>query len=355
MHVPSVKGKTVHQKAPAIPYEQPEPVPEEWKTQVLTGDITEIEGEWFVITESVPLGLRMATAIPNKSKNTLQAVLKKHINSYNNYGFNVPELRFDSEKGVFALVDGIEVLGTIISPASSGEHVPVIERAQRTIKERVRSVMASLPFKVSRFLLPYLVLYVVSRLNLLPDSAYGDKLSPKERFTGRKPSFNTDSGCKFGQYGQSTEYRQRTNTMQPRTMDIITLLPVGNVAGDVLCLHLDTWKTVRRRQIKLLPMTDSVISLLNNRATMELTRDGPIMTEVREVLRGIAENPENIPEDLERLGQRPSVEPHVASTTQGLDGEDVPQEFGDPPDDTIPFSSPIATPTRSIASTPISH
>ena len=75
----------------------------------------------------------------------------------------------------------------------------IIERAQRTIKECVRSVVITLEFALPTSLAPQVVDLYVSRLNLLPDSSSDNHVSPQERFSGRKPSFNRDLGFRFGQ------------------------------------------------------------------------------------------------------------------------------------------------------------
>ena len=71
------------------------------------------------------------------------------------------QLRFDSESGIVALVG--KMPGLDIMPTASGEHVPIIERMQRTIKDRVRSVKAGQAFTVPLSIAPYLVLFAVSR------------------------------------------------------------------------------------------------------------------------------------------------------------------------------------------------
>ena len=268
LHVPSVKGKTTRKQGKAVPFSEREPVDPVHCEQTMVGDIMDIDGNWYFVTESVPMGYTQVTTVPNKSQATLRKLINVHVGTYSAQGYMVSQLRFDSESGIVALVgkmDGLNIL-----TASSGEHSPVIERMQRTIKERVRSVRASLAFNVPLSIAPYLVLFAVSRLNLLPSKSFGDGICAQERLTGHKPSYASDMHVRFGEYGQSTEFRGKTNSMNYRTMDIITLLPVGNVGGDVWCLHLDTWHAVRRKQLTLLPMPDSVITLLNSRAALDL-------------------------------------------------------------------------------------
>ena len=73
----------------------------------------------------------------------------------------------------------------------------------------MRAHVTSLPFTLTKLLLTFLVLFCVSRLNLLPSSNSLDKVSPHEQFTGLKLDFARDLRCGFGDYVQyRSEYGQ---------------------------------------------------------------------------------------------------------------------------------------------------
>ena len=340
LHVPSVKGKTTRKHTTALPFSTREPVDPVHRDQTLVGDIMDIDGDWYFVTESVPMGYTQVTTLPNKTQQTLRKLIEVHVGTYSAQGYQVSQLRFDSEPGIAALVGKMD--GLTILTAASGEHSPVIERMQRTIKERVRSVHASLAFTVPLSIAPYLVLFAVSRLNLLPSKSFNDGICAQERLTGYKPSYAADMNVRFGEYGQSSEYRGKTNSMHYRTMDVITLLPVGNVGGDIWCLHLDTWHAVRRKQLALLPMPDSVITLLNSRAALDLKAANR---------QGVVQFHEDdwgyIPDDLQPI----AVAPDSPAPVQVVDSEVFEPNDGEDLWQQEPMST-VRSPTRDNAPSP---
>ena len=80
----------------------------------------------------------------------------------------------DGEGGIqkiatdLALIDDDITNIPIINIVSPGQHVGQIERKNRQIKERCRSVLSSLPYILVSSLLVYLVGYVVQRINMFP-------------------------------------------------------------------------------------------------------------------------------------------------------------------------------------------
>ena len=75
--------------------------------------------------------------------------------------------------------------GVTVDAVGAGEHVRIVERGIRTIKERVRGIVNTLPFKLCSMLLLLLVLFCVSRINMVPSKADAIVISPWERFHKR--------------------------------------------------------------------------------------------------------------------------------------------------------------------------
>ena len=99
----------------------------------------------------------------------------------------------DGEVGVKSLRDYYNSMGSIqIHIVDKSQHVPIVERKIRQIKERARSIISSLPFKLTSLLIMFLVFYCVYTINLIPQTTMDHKLSPRELFTGRKLDFNRD-------------------------------------------------------------------------------------------------------------------------------------------------------------------
>jgi hypothetical protein len=263
-----LKGKTTMNK-PSVVNIDPIMRPVH-QLQVLHVDIMFVEGIPFLISVCQPLGLVMVDRIPDRKLDTLKKALSKHINHLHNHNFIVNTLLSDGEGGIAALQDELLANNIKFNPSGPGQHVPVVERKIRLIKERVRAHIHSLPFNLSQSLLVYLIYYVVSRINMLPNHNRMDEMSPRELLTGRKINFETtDLRAAFGDYVHATATNNVKNSMQARTQGCIALLPMGNLQGTMKFLRLDTNKVVNRDQWKALPMPDIVINHMNNLADLD--------------------------------------------------------------------------------------
>jgi hypothetical protein len=133
-------------------------------------------------------------------------------------------------------------LGVVVNQTAKNEHVPEIERAGRTLKERVRAVWITFPYKLT------------------------NNISPRELFTGVRVDYKRDCRLGFGEYVQVSADNDITNTMQPRTYGAISLGSAGNLQGTYLFLSLLTWKIIRRRTWVEMPLPGEVIGLINRKA-----------------------------------------------------------------------------------------
>jgi hypothetical protein len=76
--------------------------------------------------------------------------------------------------------------GIVVNPAGPGTHVPVIERKIQEVKQRARGIINTLPYKLAACLIVHLIMFVVSRINLVPHKSGLLNLSPAEAFKGRR-------------------------------------------------------------------------------------------------------------------------------------------------------------------------
>ena len=68
----------------------------------------------------------------------------------------------------------------------------------------------------------------------------------------------------FGVYIEASTDEIVTNDMKGRTHGCISLGPSGKWQGSQVCFDLETGRVVLRRNIKVLPMPDSVIQVIND-------------------------------------------------------------------------------------------
>ena len=126
----------------------------------------------------------------------------------------------------------------------------------------------------------WLVSFCVSRINLVPSSVSGDRISPREKFIGRKLDYKRDLRVGFGDYVQAHEPGIIKNSQVARTEGAIALLPVGNINGSVKFFKLSTRSIITRDKFTVLPMPDNVITYMNAFAgaqTRKLRRDPAVI------------------------------------------------------------------------------
>ena len=139
----------------------------------------------------------------------------------------------------------------LCSPRNSCRHCParptcICDRKKNSSsKERCRAIISILPCPLCRALLIALVLFVVTRINLLP--VMGAKAGPhscnrtssREALTHRKMSYSYDLRVGFLDYVQLVEPVKMStqNTLAPRTRRGVALLPLSNSSGAVKFRH----------------------------------------------------------------------------------------------------------------------
>ena len=76
-------------------------------------------------------------------------------------GFTVPVMHCDNEFKDDQVEAAIGNRRMVLDAVGPGQHEPVSERKGRTVKERTRAVLHSLPYTLPAKLLVFLVLFVV--------------------------------------------------------------------------------------------------------------------------------------------------------------------------------------------------
>ena len=129
------------------------------------------------------------------------------------------------------------------------------------IKERVRAVRSSLPFKrIPRRLAINMVLYVVKQLTFFPTKGgVSETLSPRMIMTGETLDYKRHLCLQFGEYCQVHEEDTPRNSMNPRTQGAICMGPSGNKQGGFKFMSLRSGQTITQRSWDRIPMPDTVI------------------------------------------------------------------------------------------------
>ena len=264
----AVKGKTTKRKIDPI---RPDFLPKSALTdQTMHSDLMFVKKTAFLVSVAVPLNLTLATHLPEgKTIGSLTKAFKEQFAVLSAQGFKSKMVVFDGESSIGTVRDTIREMGAELEQLPHGQHVEICERKQRVIKERARSVIHSLFFKLPAILVVLLVYYCVTRINMMPSRLYEDRTSPRENFLGRK--LNSKDIClPFGEYVLVHEERQFTNTMEPRAQEAIAVLPLGNLSGSCKFFTLKTHRFITRSSWTLQPVVpDWVRDNLNDLSNTE--------------------------------------------------------------------------------------
>jgi hypothetical protein len=278
--IATLKGKTVRRTPAGVMTEYAE-IPKKIislnKNVTLAVDIMFVCGLPFVVSISRKIKFTTVEYLPGRKQPILIKSLRKILRLYQNRGFKVEIALMDRE--FECLRDDIPELN--LNTTSASEHVPDIERQIRVIKERMRAIKSTLPFKrlPARIVID-MMQYAVLWLNGFPPlSGIYQTFSPRTIMTGTTLDFKKHCRVPFGAYVEAHEDYDTTNTMAERTRGTICLGPTANFQGSYKILCLNTARRVTRKQFKELPMPTSVIKRIANIAEREKQGEDLIFTD----------------------------------------------------------------------------
>jgi hypothetical protein len=182
--VASIKGKTTRQKPTPVIQNMVEIPPELKDAQQnvdLCFDTLFINGMAILSTISKRIKYRTIEWLPERTMEAYKNALKNIIKIYNEAGFKVSTLSCDRE--YIPLINEIqEEFNITPNYPSSQEHVPEAKRNNRVIKERMRAVFHSLPFKaIPKIMIKFLAMECKKKLNYFPPKGGVSKYySPRE-------------------------------------------------------------------------------------------------------------------------------------------------------------------------------
>ena len=210
-----LRGKTKTPRSPPIKIEH---IPRSLQAeQVLHVDLFFIDKMTFFLAVADPLGLALVTHIPSKSIPAVRKALLDTLRQLRKAGFTVGAILTDREGAVLALREELEDRGIRVNATGAGQHVPVSENKTRQVEERGRCVLSSLPFKLPRPLIRWLIAFCTQRLNMVQRRTRADAAIPMELFLGRNINPIT-----------------KASVHQPRTEPAIALFQTLNQEGSVV-------------------------------------------------------------------------------------------------------------------------
>jgi hypothetical protein len=154
----------------------------------------------------------------------------------------------------------------ILNTTAAQEHVGEIERKIQVVKERARSMMNILPYKLlPKLMIIKLMHFCVVWMNSIPVKlGISEKWSPREIMSRHKLDAKMHCKVPFGAYFEVHVDPDITNMIEPRTRWGICLRPTGNIQGSYKFLSLSTGNKVTGRKFTEMLMTDSVIRMVDS-------------------------------------------------------------------------------------------
>ena len=262
----ALKGKTTRQKSPQIRMENnsiPMQVMQQYKDVTLSADVMKVTGIPFLMTISRHIKFGTAGKLDNMNNSHIIKHFKAVIGAYVTRGFRVTIIladnQFESMRGDLA------DLHAMLHITSRDEHVPEVERYNRTIKERVRANHTMLPFQhiPPIFIIEMVYSSVFWRNMFALKGGVSKTQSPSEIVLNRKLNYNAHCKVEFGEYVQTHE--EHNNDMKSRTLGAIATRP-SNDAGSYYFISLQTGRRINRRSWTSLPMPEAVVSQVHRLA-----------------------------------------------------------------------------------------
>ena len=262
----SLKGKTTRVKPPPIRVQHieiPRHIMEHYKNVTLSVDIMKVTGIPFLMTISQHIKFGTAGRLATMKTDHIIAHFKKIIGLYIVRGFRVKIMIADNQ--FESMRDDIANLHVQLHIVAREEHVPEVERFNRTIKERVRANYNTLPFThYPPVLVAEMVFAAVFWRNMFPlKGGISQTQSPAELIVNR--SLDAHAHCKVGLGDYVQTHEEHDNTMDSRTIGAIALRPA---AGDnsYYFLNLATGRRIHRRSFTPMPMPQGVIDQVHRLA-----------------------------------------------------------------------------------------
>ena len=264
--IPKLKGTTTN--GPPVEHvpdhrmiEVPRPILMHHTSVTITIDFIHVNKIPFLTTISRNIGWRTIAPVPNRQKGNILKEINRIIAIYKNRGLSVTSIHGDNE---FACIR--DSIGPIyLDIAAPHTHVPEIERSNRTIKERARTIIHGLPYKrLPTLFIQHLMMHVVHYLNIFPWK-YGvsQELSPESIVIGSPPPDYNKIRIEFGSYAQVYDAPSPSNTPRSRSHGAIALGSTGNAGGAYYFLSLASGEVISRHQWTICPIQDEVIERLD--------------------------------------------------------------------------------------------
>lgn len=287
--------------------------------QTMQGDIMYAGNQNFVACLTKPLDLMTLVHVKSLKTAELGDAVQSQVDTIRSRGFLPQVVYLDPQPG-FVPLQG-QITGVEVDISGAGDHMDALDMGIRRLKEIMRSVHSALPWRLPPSFVADLAYYAVSRKNL--KSTPGSAVSPRVKFTGRKPTFRRELGIGFGDYVEVYDPTATGNIIsKDRTSPAIALYPTGNANESWTFYNLATKRRVRRSNWQKMVTSELIIDAINAMADAEIAggAEEPVF-EGEDQVAEVAEQDEVAPQEEEAAEDEEDGESVSESATDSSDDE----------------------------------
>ena len=264
--VGSLQGKTTWTQPSPVDVQYisiPPQIMEHYKNVTLSVDVMFVMKIPILTTISRHIKFGTAGRLESMKKEHILRHFKRIISTYVVRGFRVTIILGDNQ--FECLRTELADLHVLLHICAPDEHVHEIERFNRTIKERVRATINTVPYNhFSPVLVAEMVFAAVFWRNMfIMKNGVSPTMSPSEIILNRSLDVNAHCKVGFGDYVQTHE--EHDNSMDSRTIGAIALRP-ANSDNSYYFYSLVTGRRIIRRSWTDLPVDQTVIDTVHRLA-----------------------------------------------------------------------------------------
>jgi len=250
----SLRGKNICIKDDSVHYPKLE----------LTGytDVFHYRGQKCLLFVAKPIHMLHVVPLKSETITELTAALEVIINFYGQRKYDIKVIHVDPA-GAFQSIYNSFNLSAKIELCGTDQHVLDAEVEIRIFKNKMRCIEHGLGFYIPRSMLPDLMIYAVSMLNIIP--RVGHKTSARVQLEGKTIHVRKLLPGGFLTFAQAHHADVSYNQGHSRSHDVLLLSPMFNDNCSWRALNLETKRVVIVSHIKVLPTPDTVVTYMNNR------------------------------------------------------------------------------------------
>jgi hypothetical protein len=173
------------------------------KTLIVYVDVMHVDTKKFLVSVADPLNLTLQSQVQSESSQDLGMALQGQLVVLRNRGF-IPSIVYSDPQSAFRAMTQ-DFLEVEIDVGEAGNYVAKVDARIRRIKETYHTIKNGLAWSLPRSLVPDLVTYVVSRLNIRRTTALSENVCPRVLFTGMAIDNTNELSLAFGDYVESYE------------------------------------------------------------------------------------------------------------------------------------------------------